>query len=131
MVDVALESDTFLIERVQISQRDNLKTARVSEETTVPVHELVSTANLLHDLFARPQEQVICVAEHDVAVDLVHQSLGEHTFHGGFCPDWHVDRCSHFPVRESEIGGAASALLREYFEGERRLGADLRRYKET
>ena len=63
------------------AQTENLESAAVRKNRLVPVHELVQTACLLHDVVARSQIEVVRVAQDD---------LGTHLFnlfraHGLYC----------------------------------------------
>ena len=67
-VDVTLELDALLGYGAQGGEREDLESARVGEDRTVPAHELVQSAELAHQLVAGPQMQMIRVGEDHLRV---------------------------------------------------------------
>ena len=62
-IDVAFETRALLVHRAFVRQGENLKSARVGEHRTIPVHEAMNAAELLEHLRARAQQQMIGVGE--------------------------------------------------------------------
>ncbi len=75
----------------QVRQRKNLVTAAIGQDRSVPIHEIVQAAEVFNHIQARPNEQVICVAENDLSIHLA-QFAWSHSFHGALRPDWHKRR---------------------------------------
>ena len=69
-VDVAAEVHAVLLNLAQTRQREHLKSARVGQYRTRPVHELVQPARALDQIFARTQVQVIGVGQYYLRVYL-------------------------------------------------------------
>src|SRR6266567_4691879 len=67
-VDVVLKFNTFLSYFAQFREREDLVTAAVGKNRSVPTHEIVQTAKMLDDLEAGPDEQVISVTENDLCL---------------------------------------------------------------
>src|SRR3989344_1341280 len=65
-----LEPHALLAQLSQLSQAPYLKSARVREEGTVPVHEAVQPAMRLDRLQARPQHEMKGVSEDDIGSGL-------------------------------------------------------------
>ena len=65
-VDVRLEGDARLGDLAQLRQAHHLEAAGVGEDRSLPAHESVQAAQPGDALRARPQHQVVGVAEHDV-----------------------------------------------------------------
>jgi hypothetical protein len=76
-VEVAGEGDGLLGDLADPRQAHDLEAAAVGQDRFVPAHEAVQPAQPLHPLRARPQHQVIGVAQDDVGArlsDLVDRS---------------------------------------------------------
>lgn len=65
-VDMRVEPAAFLRYPAVPGQRKHLEAARIREYGSMPPHELVEPAGLLDDLRARPQEQVVRIAQNDL-----------------------------------------------------------------
>ena len=63
VVDVAAEFGVFLAHAAAAGQREDLKAARIGQHRSRPVHEPMDAAELLENLQARPQQQMIGVGE--------------------------------------------------------------------
>ena len=80
-----------LVDFRHVRQAEDLETAAIGQDRAVPAHEGVQPAQFRHDLFARPQGQVIGVGQHHLcpgAAELLDlQSLdarqGAHGHEGG------------------------------------------------
>ncbi len=79
-VDMRAEGDALLGELAQLGQRHHLEAAAVGQDRPLPVHEIMQPAQRRHLLGARPQHQMIGVAEEDIRPGLAHL-LGIHGFH--------------------------------------------------
>ena len=64
-VDVALEGDAVVFHPIDASERKHLKSARVGEDRSVPVHEPMQSSDFLHYLDAGTQVQVVGVRQND------------------------------------------------------------------
>ena len=62
-VNVRLEQDPFVGDFSQAGQAEHLKAAAVREKGTRPVHESMKPPATLHHLVARPQVEVVRIAE--------------------------------------------------------------------
>ena len=74
-VDVAGKVDTLLLDLAKRRQGEDLEAAGVGEHGTVPGHEFVQTAALLHQLVTGAQMQVVGVGKLHLAADVL-QVLG-------------------------------------------------------
>ena len=68
-VDMRAEGDALLVELAQLRQRHDLEAAGIGQDRMRPADELVQAAEPRHALGARPQHQVIGVAEDDVGAE--------------------------------------------------------------
>ena len=95
-VDVRAERDAALVELAQLRQRHHLEPARVGQDRVRPVHERVQAAQRRDALGARPQHQVIGVAEQDVGAGRAH-GRGVHALDGRLRADRHEGGRAHQP----------------------------------
>ena len=65
VVDRAERHSLVVGARDRVPEREDLVAARVGEDRAVPAHERVQAAELRDQLLARPQVQVVRVAEQD------------------------------------------------------------------
>ena len=65
-VDVVLKFNTFLSYFAQFREREDLVTAAVGKNRSVPTHEIVQTAKMPDCSQSGPNEQVISVPENDL-----------------------------------------------------------------
>lgn len=81
-----LEMDAVFADFAQLGQRPYLEPSAVSEDGTIPVHERMETPEVLDDLRARPDGEMISVTENDftakiakfVRADCLDTPLGSH-----------------------------------------------------
>ena len=90
-----------------VRQAEDLKAAAIGEDRAVPAHEGVQTAQLGHDLFARPQREVIGVGQHHLGAGAA-ELLDLQSLDRGQRADRHEGRHLHRAVRRDE-GRAASS----------------------
>ena len=117
-VEVALEVHAVLVHRAQRSEREDLEATGVGEDGAVPLHEAVETAQLPHQLVARPQVQVVGVGENHLRAHGP-QVVRVERFDGGQGPHRHERRRLHDSVRRGECAGAGSAELGDHRKPER------------
>ena len=72
-IDVRLERYSLFRNFCQPRQRKDLKSAAVGQNRPPPVHKSVKTVKLIDDLAARPEIEMICIAENDLSSG--HQKL--------------------------------------------------------
>ena len=71
------EAHALIGELDRIGMGEDLEAARVREDGTVPVHEVVQAAELGHRIGARAHGQVIGIGEHDLGAQVLHGLGGE------------------------------------------------------
>ena len=76
----------------QRGQGEHLEPAGVRQDGAVPVHELVEPPHLPDDMVARPQVQVVGVAELDLAAHLLQIMGGDAALDGPLCAYVHEHR---------------------------------------
>ena len=116
-VDMGLEGDAVLIELAQLGERHHLEAAGIGEDRIGPVHEAMQATEFGDALGARPQHQVIDIAENDIGTQLAYL-LRIHCLDGGGCADRHEGRRADLAARHDDATGAGRAL---------RLGDDERK----
>ncbi len=99
----------------QLGQRHHLEAAGVGQHGAAPAGEALQAAKRRDALGARPQHQVIGVAEHDVGAGIAHLAP-VHALHGAGCADRHEGRCAHHAVRRGQAAGAGRAVGRQQLE---------------
>src|SRR2546423_4662876 len=67
-VDVILKFNTFLSYFAQFREREDLVTAAVGKNRSVPTHEIVQSAKAFDHVESRPNEQVIGVSENNLCI---------------------------------------------------------------
>ena len=86
-----LEGHPFLGDLAQLGQTEHLKSAAVGQDRTVPTGHLVQPAQLGHNLIAGAQMQMIGVAEHNLAADILQIQCGKPALDG--CCGGHIHKC--------------------------------------
>ncbi len=120
------ERDAVVVDPRRVEQREDLEAARVGEQGARPAHEAVQAAELLDQLLAGPQVQVVGVAEDDLRAERLELERVER-LHRGLRADRHEDGGLDGAVRELERGGARRAVDGVEHEGAgRRRGRDAR-----
>ena len=66
---MALEGDPVVVDLAQLTQRDDLKAARVRQDRPIPGHELVQPAERGDPFVAGPQVEVVGVRQDDRGAD--------------------------------------------------------------
>ena len=70
-VDVAAEGHAVVIQHAGVGQAEHLIAAGIGQDGTVPGHEVVQTAHLLHQTVAGPQVEMIGVGEDELGLQFV------------------------------------------------------------
>ena len=100
-VDMAAELTAFFTQFADASQREDLKTARVGQNRTVPGIKLMQASRLTQDIQSRTQVEVIGVAQDDLRLHLLAEFGEVNTLHAAHRTHRHEYRCLYLPV----IGG--------------------------
>ncbi|MNT34611.1 hypothetical protein D3C72_1706050 [compost metagenome] len=69
---MAAEGYALLGQLAELGQRHDLEAAAIGEDRPLPIHEVMQPAQACHPLGARPQHQVIGIAEQDICASLPH-----------------------------------------------------------
>ena len=117
-VDVALEGDALLAQAADLGERHHLEAAGVGEDRPVPAHEAVQSAEPRHPFGARPQHQVIGVAEDDLGAGLAHLIAGQRLDRAGGADRHEGGRLDH-AARGDQAAGPRRAVAGVDFEGKR------------
>ncbi len=112
-VDVRAEGHAVVGQLAQVGQRHHLEAAGIGQDRPGPVHEPVQPAQPLDPLRARPQHQVIGVAEHDLGARSPHR-VGRHRLDRRRGADRHEGR-----RLDGAVGGVQPAAPRRAVGGER------------
>ncbi len=110
-VEMGLKSDPVLVDLPQRCQRHHLKAAGVGEDRPRPVGEGMQPAKRRHPFGARPQHQVVGVAEDDVGAEFPHL-VGIHRLDGAGRADRHEGRRTDDAARQREAAGTGGAVGR-------------------
>jgi len=68
---MAFECHTIIVDFAGLRKRENLKTTRVGEHGTMPLHELVQATHVAYEFVAGAQVEMICVAQHERGIDVL------------------------------------------------------------
>ena len=104
-VDMRIEEASFRRELSHLREREHLESAGVREDGPIPSHEPVEPAHGGDGLGARPQHEVVGVAEYHRGAVLAEVARLER-LHGGLRAHGHEYRRLHGPVRRVQKPGA-------------------------
>ena len=90
-VEVRLKRHAVVPDIAQLRERENLEPAAVGQDRSVPAHKTVQPTKVADQLAARPQVEMIGVAQDDLRTDLV-QVCGRQRLHCALGADRHEDR---------------------------------------
>ena len=90
-VEMRSELDAVLVYLPALGEAEDLVAAAVGQDRLVPANELVEAAAARDQLIARPQHQVIGVAENDAGADLL-KMLRSQGFNRALGADRHEHR---------------------------------------
>ena len=93
----------------QLGQRHDLEAAGIRQDRPRPVHEAVQSAEPRDTFGARPQHQVVGVAEHDPGSGRAHRVRG-HRLHGAGGADRHEGGCGHVAMCRVQQAGACGPV---------------------
>ena len=103
-----LELDALLVDRAKLGQRENLESARIGEDWSIPAHELVKPAHLAYDLVAGAKVEMVGVAK-DHRGAHSHEVVGVQRLYSGESSDRHERRRIDGTVRRRKNAGARGA----------------------
>ena len=98
---MALEFDAFFVDATKAFEREHLEAAGIGEQRPIPCHELVKAAELLDDVLAGTDVQVVGVREDDLRADGF-EIGGRQRADGRLRADRHEDRRRNDAVRQNE-----------------------------
>ncbi len=111
------ERDAVVVGRDdRVAEREDLEAARVGEDRAVPAHEPVQAAELLDELVARPEAQVVRVGEDDRRAELP-DSIRVEALDRRLRPDRHERGRGHVAVGGGQDARAGFAVDRGDREG--------------
>ncbi len=110
-VDVRLKTDPFCCDPGQLGKGEHLEAAAVGQDGAAPVHEPVQSMKPVDDLAARPQVEMIGIAEDDLGA-ASGQLFGRDGLHRSQRAHRHEYRCFHRPVGRLHHAGPRKALGR-------------------
>ncbi len=99
----------------RVAEREDLEPAGIGEDRTVPAGEGVQTAELLDDVLARPEMEVVRVAEDHVGAEAAHL-VGVERLDRPLRADGHECRRADLAVGCCENAGARRAVGRLHAE---------------
>ena len=103
------ECDAIGVHLAQLRQRPDLETTAVGEHRPGPFRKCVQPAQLLHAFCARPQHQVIGVAQDNIGAGLFNLVHIERLDRAG-CTDGHEGRRANIAARRIQNTGARCAI---------------------
>ena len=114
-IDVRAEGHRVFADLAQLRQRHHLEAAGVGQHGPVPAGEGLQAAEGGNAFGARPQHQVIGVAEHDIGAGIAHLAPVQ-ALHGACGADRHEGRRPHHAMRRGQLARARRAVGRDEIE---------------
>ena len=115
-IDVAVEGNTLLLDLPSgTGQGEDLESAGVGQDRTIPVHKLVETTELLDELITGTHVQMIGVAELDLGADLPKIIRRHAALDGSDGTDVHEDRCFDASMHRLHVSGFRASAGRDNF----------------
>ena len=114
-VDMRAEGHGLLAYLAQVRQRHHLEAAGVRQHRAVPAGEGLQAPQRRDPFGARPQHQMIGIAEHDVGAGIAHLAP-VHALHRAGRADRHEGRRLHHAMRRGQAAGAGGTVGGEQFE---------------
>ena len=99
------EGDSVSVDFACTCQRENLKTARVGQDRTGPLHKLMQAAHLGHQTFSGAEEQVVGVCQHQLSSQFIELGWGN-SFHRCLGADRSEDRGLQNTVGGDQLTGS-------------------------
>ncbi len=122
-VEMRAEDDAALVDLAQGGERHHLKAAGIGEDRRRPVHEAVKPALCRDALRARPQHEMIGVAEDDLRAG-ARNRFRQHRLDGGGGADRHEGRGVDRAMRRRQHAAPRRAVARADIEPELRAHED-------
>ena len=97
-VKVGLETNPFLADFAEFTEAEDLKTAAVREDGTLPVHKGVQPPELPDQFVARTQIKMIGITQNNLGPE-VEQRFGQHPLDRALGSHWHKTGVSITPLR--------------------------------
>src|SRR5215468_1055111 len=101
---------SLLADLPEIAQAENLKTAGVCKQRSLPAHEFVESTQVAHQLVPGAQIEMVGVAENDLRAQLF-QHILRNALHRSSSSHRHEDRRLHLAVGGNDPSRACSARL--------------------
>ena len=102
------ERHAFFANLAQISETENLKAARIGKEGAIPRHEPMQPAHPANRLNARPQKEVVGIAEQNLDAQIFEHILRD-PLHRCQRPNRHKHGSLNFTMRSDELASAGGA----------------------
>src|SRR5689334_14913573 len=109
-VYVGLKMDAILGEFAKRAKAKDLKAAAVSQNSAIPGHELMQTAELVDEGMGRAQVEMICISENDCCAQLFERLLGQ-SFNGTLCANRHKDRRFYYSMGSRYASGTRPTIF--------------------
>ena len=108
-VDVRAERDAVWVDLAHLGQAEDLEAARVGEHRARPAHEAVQAAKVGDQLGARPQVEMVGVAQDQAGAQLVQVARGQR-LDGRLRADRGKNGCLELAVRGLEEAGTGRGV---------------------
>ena len=96
-------------------QGEDLESARVGQDRTIPVHKLMKTAELLDELISGTHVEMVGVAKLDLGADLPKIICRHAALDGSDRADIHEDRCFDVSMYRLHVSGFRASAGRDNF----------------
>ena len=109
-VQMGMEGHALFGDVAQLGETEHLESAAVGEDGAVPAGELVQAAQLCHQLVPRTQVQVVGVAQHHLAANVLQVKGGQTALDGGGGGHVHERGRLHRAVHRFKLPPACGVL---------------------
>ena len=108
---VRSELYAFFRNFTELRKRENLETAAIRQNGSVPIKEFVDTAHIVNNVIARTNVEMICVGKLDLTADVVKVLCGNTALNGCGSTNVHKNGRLNRPVNGFESTAARAAFL--------------------
>ena len=115
-INVRGEIDTLFLDLSQGCQRKHLESAGVRQNGTIPIHKLMQAAEIVYELVARTNVQVVSIGKLDLTIYVNKVNGGNAALDSGASSDVHKNGSLYISVYGMENGASCAALGQNQFK---------------
>ena len=101
----------FLLDLAESRKREYLKSTGIRQNRAIPVHKLMQTTQLLHNLITGAYMQMIRIGQLHLRTDLMQINSRNSPLDGGCCTNIHKYGCLDRPMNGLKLPSFCSSVL--------------------